>query len=114
MKRPYIPDGCDQQGHIVPTRAASAMLTRARTGTAKLLAAHVIGDDPHDGPPDAATRPAPLGELTAAYGRSTLLCAVIAVLAMVLLALGGCGGGGDDDTMTTQPVNCTATPQVCR
>lgn len=79
MKRPYIPLGVTQQGRATPT-----LLQR--------MAARIIADDPTDGPPDAPTRPAPLQPITQAFdwGHPTLLYACIAVLAIVLLALGGC------------------------
>jgi len=38
-------------------------------------------------------------------------------VALMLLALAGCGGGEDDaDThgLTTQPVNCASVPERCR
>ena len=39
-----------------------------------------------------------------------------AVLLGLLLALSGCGGGSDEDETRagTQPVNCTARPDLCR
>lgn len=35
---------------------------------------------------------------------------------LLLLALAGCGGGGDEDDTRAgiQPVDCKATPEVCR
>lgn len=37
------------------------------------------------------------------------------VLAGLLALLVGCGGGDDDKDLTgTQPVDCTARPEVCR
>jgi hypothetical protein len=79
MKRPYIALGVTQQG-----RTTLTLLQR--------MAARVIADDPHDGPPDAATGPGPLQPITETFdwGHPTLMYACIAVLAIMLLALGGC------------------------
>ncbi len=108
MKRPYIALGVTQQGRTTPT-----LLQR--------MAARVIADDPHDGPPDAATRPSPLTPISQSFdwGHPTLMYAVVAALLIALLALGGCGGSADPldpqaDQATTQPVDCITTPERCR